>query len=157
MKPNLKTFSSKLSRSISDTAELLQCRKELSVHIYGDCDPIPGVPTVVKVIAVFGVNDIYIIVVVPIVRPVLWPRVHETEPKAGVPESRMPAIYFHWVTVDAEPVICTKVAAIVVFWNPVATVSTTLPPVAVLRLPVTCTMLLPRFFLLIMLHTLPQS
>src|SRR5579864_3822212 len=155
MKPNLKTFSSKRSRSISDTAELLQCRKELSVHIYGDCNPIPGVPTVVQVIAVFGVNDIHIIVVVPIVRPVLWPRVHETEPKTGVPESRRPAICFQRVSVDAEPVICTEVATIVVLWNAVASVSPTLPPVAVLGLPVTCAVLLPHFPVLTLLHTLP--
>jgi len=128
--------------------------KEPSVHIYGDCDPIPWMPAVVEVIAVFGVNDIHVIVVVPIVRPVLWPRVHETEPKAGVPKSRMPAIYFHRISVDAEQVICTEVAAIVVLWNAVATVSASLPPVAVLGLPVTCAMLLPHFPVLTLLHTL---
>ena len=128
---------------------------DLSVHIDGDCDPIPGVPAVVQVIAVFGVNDIHIIVVVPIVRPVLWPWVHETEPKAAVLEPRIPAIQLHRVPVDAEPVIRTKVAPITVIWNTVAAVAATLLPVTVLRLPVTCAMLLPHLPLLTWLHPLP--
>jgi hypothetical protein len=129
--------------------------KEPSVHIYGDCDPVPGVPAVVQVIAVFGVNDIHIIVVVPIVRPVLWPWVHETEPKAAVLEPRIPAIQLHRVPVDAEPVIRTKVATITVIWNTVAVVAATLLPVTVLGLPVTCAMLLPHLPLLTWLHPLP--
>ena len=130
-------------------------RKKPSVHIYGDCDPIPGVPAVVQVIAVFGVNDIDIIVVVPIVCPILWPWVHETEPKASVLEPRIPAIQLHRVPVDAEPVIRPKAATIVGIWNAVAGITATLPPIAVLGLPVTCAMLLPHRSLLIMLHSLP--
>jgi len=126
-----------------------------SVHIYGDCDPIHGVPPVVQVIAIFRVNDIDIIVFVPVVRPVLWPWVHETEPKTGVPEARVPAIYFDRVCVDAEPVIRTKVAAIVLIRNAVAAVTTTFPPVAVFGPPVTGAMLLPHFPVLTLLYTLP--
>jgi hypothetical protein len=37
------------------------------VHINSDCDAIPGIPAVVQVISVVGVNDVHIIVVVPIV------------------------------------------------------------------------------------------
>jgi len=37
------------------------------VHVDGDCDPIPGMPSVVQVIAVLEVNDIHIIVFVPVV------------------------------------------------------------------------------------------
>src|ERR1035438_9487513 len=127
----------------------------LLVHVDCDCDPVPGVPAVVQVIAVFGVNDIHIIVVVPVVRPVLWPWVHETEPKAAVLEARRPAIHLHWVPVDPEPVIRTKVATITVIWNAVAVVAATLLPVAVLGLPVMCAMLLPHLPVLSLLHTLP--
>src|SRR5450631_308769 len=126
-----------------------------SVHIYGDCDPIPRVPAVVQVIAVLGVNDIHIIVVVPIVRPVLRPWVHETEPKAAVLEPRIPAIQLHRVPVDAEPMIRAKAATIMGIWNAVAGITATLPPIAVLGLPVTCAMLLPHRSLLIVLHSLP--
>jgi hypothetical protein len=40
---------------------------ELSVHVDGDCDPIPGMPAVVQVVAVLQVDDIYVIVLVPVV------------------------------------------------------------------------------------------
>jgi len=40
---------------------------ESSVHVDGDCNSILWIPTVVQVIAVFGVHDIHIIVVVPVV------------------------------------------------------------------------------------------
>ena len=128
---------------------------EALVYVDGDCDPVPGVPAVVQVIAVFGVNDIHVIVVVPIVRPVLWPWVHETEPKAAVLEARVPSIQLHRVPVDAEPVIRTKVATITVIWNTVAVVAAALLPVTVLGLPVTCAMLLPHLPLLTWLHPLP--
>src|ERR1035438_2079386 len=121
----------------------------LLVHVDCDCDPVPGVPAVVQVIAVFGVNDIHVIVVVPIVRPVLWPWIHETEPKAAVLEARVSSIQLHRVPVDAEPVIRTKVATITVIWNTVAVVAATLLPVTVLGLPGTCAMLLTW------LHPLP--
>jgi hypothetical protein len=150
------------SNDFHDVVAMLFCRsgsggvrKKPSVYIYRDCDPIPGVPAVVQVIAVFGVNDIDIIVVVPIVRPVLWPWVHETEPKAAVLEPRIPAIQLQRVPVDAEPVIRAKAATIMGLWNAVAGVTATLPPIAVLGLPVTCAMLLPHLPLLTWLHSLP--
>ncbi len=128
---------------------------DLSVHIDGDCDPISGVPAVVQVIAVFGVNDIHIIVVVPIVRPVLWPRVHETDPKAAVLAPRIPTRPLQRGPGLAEPVIRAKAATITVIWNTVAVVAATLLPVTVLGLPVTCAMLLPHLPLLTRLHPLP--
>jgi len=57
--------------------------------------------------------------------------------------------------VDAEPVIRPKAATIVGIWNAVPGITATLPPIAVLGLPVTCAMLLPHRSLLIVLHTLP--
>jgi hypothetical protein len=125
------------------------------VHVDGDCDSIPGIPAVVHVIAVLGVDDVYIIVVVPIVGPVFRPWVHETEPKAAVLEARIPAVQLHRVPVNAEPVIRTKAHAITVIRNAVAVVTATLLPVAVLGLPVTRAMLLPHLPLLTLLHALP--
>src|ERR1039457_1879120 len=139
----------------SANVNLITSALEPLVHVDGDCDSIPRIPTVVQVIAVPRVVDIYIIVVIPSVRPVFWPRIHETEPKAAVLESGIPAIHLYRVPVDAEPVVRTKVATIMVFRNAVAVVAATLLPVAVLGLPVACTMLLPHLPLLTLLYTLP--
>jgi hypothetical protein len=40
-------------------------------------------------------------------------------------------------------------------WNAVAGITATLPPIAVLGLPMTCAVLLPHLSLLIVLDTLP--
>src|SRR5579872_1123037 len=124
------------------------------VQVHGDCDPVPGITAVVQVIAVVGVDDIHIIVVVPIVRPVFWPRVNETEPKAAVLKAWIPTIQLHGVSVDAEPVPRTKVATIAVIWNAVAVVAAALLPVAVFGLKIMCPMLLPHLPLLTLLHAL---
>jgi hypothetical protein len=113
------------------------------VHKNGDCDSIPGIPTVVHVIAVPGVIDIHIIVVVPVVWPVFWPRVNNAEPEAAVLKAGIPANHHHGVAVDAEHVIRTKVPTITVLWNPVAVVAAALLPGAVLGLPVMRTITLP--------------
>jgi hypothetical protein len=128
--------------------------KERLVHVDGDCNSIPGIPTVVHVIAASVVVDIHIIGVVPIVRPVFRPRVHETEPKTAVLEARIPAIHLYGVAVDAERVISTKVATIAVLWNVVAVVAPTLLPVAMFGLPVMCAMFLPDSLLLASLSML---
>jgi len=113
------------------------------VHKNGDCNSIPGIPTVVHVIAVPGIVDIHIIVVIPIVRPVFRPRIKDTEPKAAVLEAGIPANHYHRVAVDAERVIRAEVTPITVLWNAVAVVAATLLPGAVLGLEATCAMLLP--------------
>ena len=125
------------------------------VHIHGDRDSILGIPAVVQVIAVIRVDDVHVVVVVPIVGPVFWPWVHETEPKAAVLEARIAAIQLHRIAVDAEPMILPKVATIAVIWNAVAVIAAALLPVAVFGLPVGCPMLLPHFSPLSWLHALP--
>jgi len=99
---------------------------------------------VVQVVAIPGVNDIHIIVVVPIVRPVFWPWVNYTEPKAVVLEARIPANILQLVPEDTESVVRTKVAAVTVLGNAVSVVAAALLPIAVLGLPVMCAMLLPN-------------
>ena len=54
------------------------------VQVDPDGDAILGIPSVVQVIAVPAVIDIHIIVFVPIVRPVLWPRINNIEINAAV-------------------------------------------------------------------------
>src|ERR1700686_2980451 len=96
------------------------------VHKNGDCDSIPGIPTVVHVIAVPRIVDIHIIVVIPVVRPVFRPRVKDAEPKPAVLEGGIPANHYHRVTVDAERVIRAEVTSITVLRNAVAVVAATL-------------------------------
>ncbi|MBZ5527052.1 MAG: hypothetical protein LAN71_03995 [Acidobacteriia bacterium] len=113
------------------------------VHVDSDCDPIPGMSSVVQVIAVLEVHDIHLIVFVPVVRPVFRPRVHKTEPKTAVLEAGISAIHLHGIPVHAEPVIRTEVPTVTVLWNTIAVVPAPLLPGAVLGLPATCAMLLP--------------
>jgi len=114
------------------------------LEIDANRNAIPRVTTVVQVVAVVGVDDIHIIVVVPIVRPVFRPRVNHIEPKAVVLETRIPANYLQAIAGDAEPVIRTKVATVTVLRNAVAIVAAALVPIAVLGLPVMRAMLLPN-------------
>ena len=51
--------------------------------------------------------------------------------------------------------IRAKAATIMGIGNAVAGITATLPPIAVLGLPVPCAMLLPHLSLLIVLHPLP--
>jgi hypothetical protein len=124
------------------------------VKIDADGDPIPGVPAVVQVIAAVGENDIDVIILVPVVVPVLRPRIHEPEPESAVLEAWISAIEFHGIPMDAEPVIPAKMGTISVVGNTVAIVAATLLPVAVLGLPVVRAMLLPHLALLPPLHRL---
>src|ERR1022692_4863997 len=62
---------------------------ELSVQVDLYCNPVLGISAVVHVVAVPGVVDIHIIVLVPVVRPVFGPGVKQADPiaivlKAGV-------------------------------------------------------------------------
>ena len=54
----------------------------------------------------------------------------------------------------AEPVTGTKVPTEMIIRNAVAVVAATLLPIAVFRLPVMCTILLPNSALFALLHTL---
>src|ERR1039457_5413233 len=114
------------------------------VQIHVDCDSIPWMLTVVQVIAVSGVVDVHIIVVVPIVRPVFRPWVNDTEPKAAILEPGVPTRKNHRETAKAEAVILAKGATETVVGNPVAIVTAALAPFAVLRLPATRAILKPH-------------
>ena len=125
-----------------------------SVHRDADCDSIPWIPAVEHVIAVPGVFDIHIIVVVPVFCPIFRPRVDEADPEAAVLEAGIAANHDQWVAVDAEVVVRTKVPAITVLGDAVAVVAAALLPVAVLGLPIMCAMLLPDGALLAFLSVL---
>jgi hypothetical protein len=113
------------------------------VRVDGNRDSIPGIATVVKIVAVVRVGDVHVVVVVPVVGPVFRPWINEAEPESAVLETWIPANHHYGVTVDAERMTRAEVAIVPVLGNAVALVATALPPVAVLGLPVVCAMLLP--------------
>ena len=112
------------------------------------------IPTVVKVIPVVDVIDVNIIGLVPGAPPVFWIWVNETEPIAIELEARIPAYYHEWEAVDPKIVTSTTVAVEIAVWDSVAMIAASLMPIAVLRLPVVSTMLLPDNPLIALLGTL---
>lgn len=89
-----------------------------------------------QVIAVIDVGNINVVVVVPLIPPILWPRVNHAEPVALVLESGISAHDQERKSVDAESMIWTKVSTETVLRNTVSMVATALLPVAVIRIPV---------------------
>ncbi len=124
------------------------------VYVNADCDSILGIPAVVQIIPVPGVVDVHIIVFVPIVWPVLRPRINDAKPKATVLETGISTDHHDGVGVDTEGVRRTKVAAIMVVRDAVAIVAAALLPIAVLRLPVMSATLLPHAPLFSLLNAL---
>jgi len=126
-------------------------------YVYGDCNPVPGIPAVVQIIAVFRVIDIHIIVFIPVVMPVFRPRIKDTEPIVVVLKTGISAENFQREAIDSKCVARTEVAAKMVVGNMIAVVAAPLLPGAVLGLPAMGAMLLPHamlFTLLNMLHRL---
>ena len=103
----------------------------MPLHRDADRNSDAGIPLVVKVIAVVDVGDVNVIIVIPVVTPIFWPRINEANPIALVLEARVPANNQEGQAINAESVIRTKVSAITVVRNAVAVVATTLLPGAV--------------------------
>ena len=101
-----------------------------------DCNSCRRKPAVVQVITVIDIADIHVIIVVPVVAPVVWPRVKGTDPIALVLEARVSADNQKGEADDPESVARPKVSAETVVRNAIAVVATALLPGAVVRLPV---------------------
>ena len=102
---------------------------------------------VIHVVTVIGINDIDIVSFVPVVRPGFRPWVKHAEPIPIILKAGISFINFHGVAVDAETMILTKVAVIMVFRNTIAAITAALLPCAVISLPILCAMLLPNVLL----------
>ena len=74
--------------------------------------------------------------VVPVIAPVVWPRVKGTDPIALVLEARVSAHNQKGEAYDAESVAGPKVSDETLVRNAIAVVATALLPGAVVRLPV---------------------
>src|ERR1019366_172756 len=107
-----------------------------ALHRNADCDADTRVPLVVHVVPIVDVDNINFVGFVPIVGPVPWPRINQTEPKAVVLEAREPANHHIGLAVDDERVVLAEVAIVTVVRDAVAVVAAALLPRAVVRLPV---------------------
>ena len=94
-----------------------------------------GIPAVVQVVAVVGVGDVNVVVVIPVIAPVFRPWVNKTYPIALILEAWVPTNDQEGQAIDAEPMVTTKVSAVTVVRDTVAVISATLLPVAVVRVP----------------------
>jgi hypothetical protein len=117
---------------------------EPSVQIDAYSYSILGISAVVHVIAIPGVVNVYIIVVIPVIGPIFGPRVHYAEPEAAVLEAGIASGNHQRKSVDAESVTLAKVAAKSIVRNPIAVVASALLPTAVLIVPPACAVLHPH-------------
>jgi hypothetical protein len=102
-------------------------------RLHGDADrnPHAGIVAVVHVVAVVSISDVDVVIVVPVVRPVLRPRVEKRNPITLVLESGVPVINRKGEAVEPKPVLRAEIAAIAVLGNPIAAIATALLPGAV--------------------------
>lgn len=79
-----------------------------------------GIVAVVHVVAVVSMGDVDFVVVVPIVRPFLRPRVEKRNPITLVLESGVSVINRKGETIEPRPMPLAEIAAIAVLGNPIA-------------------------------------
>jgi hypothetical protein len=94
-----------------------------------------GIPAVEQIVAVIDIGDVNVVRVVPVIRPISWPRVNHAEPIAAVLEAGISAHNEEGEAVDAEPVVLTEISAEALVRNAVAVVTSALLPVAVVGIP----------------------
>ncbi len=126
---------------------LLKLHQVEPLHRNVDRNSHTWIPAVEQVIAVVNVGDVNVVVVVPIISPIVRPRVNHTEPIALVLEPGISAYDQKRESVDAESMVWTKVATETVLRDVVSVIATTLLPVAVVGVPVVRAMLLPSALL----------
>lgn len=88
-----------------------------------------------QVVAVIDVADVDVVSVIPVVRPVLRPWIHETEPIPPVLEAGKSANNQKGPAIDPETVVWPKGSAEAIFGYAVAVIPATLLPGAVVRFP----------------------
>jgi hypothetical protein len=114
---------------------LLKLHRETQLPRDDDRNPDIRIAVVVQVIAVIDVGDVDIVGVVPVIRPVAWPWINNTEPIALVLEARVSANHQEGESVNAEAMLPPKVSPEPVVRDTVAAVAATLFPTAVVGVP----------------------
>ena len=98
------------------------------LHRDADRDTNGRIPGVVQVIAVVDVSDINVVGVVPVIRPIVRPRINNAEPIATVLEPGIPAHDLERLAVNSETMIWSERSAEPVIGDAVAVIATTLLP-----------------------------
>ena len=124
-------------------AAISQAAPVETLHRDADRNSDVGIPAVEQVIAVVYIGDIDIVVVIPVISPILRPRVNQTDPITLVLEAWVATNDEEGQAVDAESVVGPEVPAVTVVRDAVAVVAAALLPVPVVRFPVLGFMLLP--------------
>jgi hypothetical protein len=101
-----------------------------------DCYTDVRIPAVVQVVAVVDIVDIDFIVVVPVITPVLRPRIYRTEPITLILEAWISAYNQERLAVNTKSMVRPKIYAEAVVRYAIAMVSAALLPGTMLGLPV---------------------
>jgi len=100
-----------------------------------------GIAAIVKVVAIVVVN-IEVIGVIPVVGPVLGPRIKQQERIPAVLETRISQIH-HWLRANAEVVLAAEIQTEAVLRDEVTPVASTLRPAPMVGGPPLRAILLP--------------
>jgi len=107
----------------------------IPLHRNADCKSDIGIPAVVHVVAVVSIDDINVVVVVPVISPVFRPRVKGTDPITLVLEARVSPHNLKGKAVDTKPMVLPEVSAEAVVRDAVAAIPAALLPSAVVGIP----------------------
>lgn len=90
---------------------------------------------VIQVITVVDVAHIDFVRVIPVVRPVLRPWVHQAEPISPVLKAGKTANYLEWPAINAESMLRSKISTEAGVWDAVTVVASALLPGVMVRFP----------------------
>ena len=100
-----------------------------------DCNSHVGMSAVIEIITVVDVAYVDFVCVIPVVRPVLRPWIHQAEPISPVLKAGKTANYQEWPPVNAESVLRPKISTVARVWDAVTVVASALLPGVMVRLP----------------------
>jgi hypothetical protein len=110
----------------------MQTRTTEKLHRDADGNPHTGIPAVEQVVAVASVSDEHIVRFIPVIRPVFWPWVNETEPIPTVQKAGISAENQDGQIVNPKEMPWAKVLTKPVFRNAVSAIAASLFPCAVI-------------------------
>ena len=100
-----------------------------------DCNSRVGVAAIIQVITIVDVADVDFVSVIPVVRPVLRPWIHQAEPITPVLKARKTSNYQERPAVDSEPMLRPKISTEASIRDAITVVASALLPCVMVRLP----------------------